>query len=662
MPLRKQYRAEFDATILIVDDNADNRLLLGSQLGMQGYRILEAEDGYQGIDLAREKMPDLILLDVMMPQITGFEVCRQLKDDVNTAAIPVIIITALRDVEYRIQGLEAGADEFLSRPHNREELLVRVRSLVRLKFARAQLDYERHQLRLLNDVSRATINTQLDLEQMMIEIITHTRAAVGAHKGSIILFDELGRVTDKILIREGLSPTMSEHVTRAVMNKGLAGWILHNRTTVVLADAAQDERWLRLPDDVDTVGSVIGVPLIQNAVLGVLILTHSEQSYFTDQHATLLETIAGQVTVAIKNAHLFNEVSEERRKLATVLAQSTDAIITLDERMCLVLLNQAAERTFDLNGQTVIERHIQRVPELAPLAPLVENAVDQPVTSEITTGKGRILFASVTPISEVGFMAVMQDVTEMKRMEQMRLAQERREIERIRQTFSRYMSPRLVEQVLSNEPSLLGQRQRRMAVVMFADLRGFTSMIVGLDPDDSIAILNEFFTEMTSIVYEFDGTIFDLAGDELMIGFNAPLDQEDAVYRAVNTAVSMQNRFDEKRRDWLVRTGIELGLGVGIDQGDVVMGNVGAESRMNFQMVGESVNTAHRLVDIAQEGQVVISESIFDSLEERSPGFLTKLGFESMGAVPLKGKPVPQVIYRAVISPMLTEKSGGVRE
>ncbi|MCA9980230.1 MAG: response regulator, partial [Anaerolineales bacterium] len=612
---KKQYRAEFDATILIVDDNADNRLLLGSQLGMQGYRIIEAADGYEGIDLAREKMPDLILLDVMMPFITGFEVCRQLKDDPEMAAIPVIIITALRDVEYRIQGIEAGADEFLSRPHNREELLVRVRSLIRLKFARAQLEHERHQLQLLNDVSRATTNTQLDLDQMMVEIITHTRAAVGAHKGSIMLFDEIGQVTHKILIREGLSPTMSENVTGAVMNKGLAGWILSHRQTAILADATVDERWLRLPDDTEEVGSVIGVPLTKNVVLGVLILIHPEPGYFTEQHATLLETIAGQVAVAINNAYLFNEVSEERRKLTTVLAQSTDSIITMDENARLVLLNNAAEKAFMLDSQAVIGRSIQRVPELSPLVPLVRRATDQPITAELQTENNLILFASVTPIPEVGFIAVMQDVTEMKRMEQMRLAQERREKERIRQTFSRYMSPRLVDEVLSNEPSLLGQRQRRHAVVMFADLRGFTRMIVGLNPDDSIAVLNEFFTEMTSVVYEFDGTIFDLAGDELMIGFNAPIDQEDAPYRAVLTAVSMQRRFDEARQDWFARTDTQLGLGVGIDEGDVVMGNVGAESRMNFQMVGEAVNTAHRLVDLAQDGQIVVSESIFGALQ-----------------------------------------------
>ena len=146
---------EETATILIVDDNPDNRLLLASQLGMHGYNIVEADGGHQGIELARDHFPDLILLDVMMPVMNGFEVCTHLKADGNTAHIPIIMVTALRDIEYRIRGIEVGADEFLSRPHHREELLVRVRSLIRLKQARDRLEEERNRLRLLYNVTRA---------------------------------------------------------------------------------------------------------------------------------------------------------------------------------------------------------------------------------------------------------------------------------------------------------------------------------------------------------------------------------------------------------------------------------------------------------------------------------------------------------------------------
>ncbi len=140
------------ATILIIDDSAENRLLLSSQLGIEGYEVLQAEAGREGIDMAEEVDPDLILLDVMMPEMNGFEVCRHLKGNGSTGGIPIIMVTALREVQYRIKGIEAGADEFLSRPHHREELLVRVQALIQLKRARERLEEERNRLQLLYDI------------------------------------------------------------------------------------------------------------------------------------------------------------------------------------------------------------------------------------------------------------------------------------------------------------------------------------------------------------------------------------------------------------------------------------------------------------------------------------------------------------------------------
>jgi putative two-component system response regulator len=177
--------AKNPGVILIVDDSEDNRLLLSSQLKMQGYQILQAEDGHEGIEMVKRERPDLVLLDIMMPGMSGFEVCSRLKSDPQTAGIPIIIVTALRDVEYRIQGIEAGADEFLSRPHHREELMVRVRSLLQLKRARDGLEEERNRLELLYEVTRATMS-QLNLQQMMVEILSQTLTAVSAAKGSIL--------------------------------------------------------------------------------------------------------------------------------------------------------------------------------------------------------------------------------------------------------------------------------------------------------------------------------------------------------------------------------------------------------------------------------------------------------------------------------------------
>jgi len=319
------------ATILIIDDSAENRLLLSSQLGMEGYEILQAESGPEGIETARDNNPDLILLDVMMPGMNGFEACKRLKDGPETAGIPIIMVTALREVQYRIKGIEAGADEFLSRPHHREELLVRVQALIQLKRARERLEEERNRLQLLYDISRA-ISTQLDLRQMMANIIAQTQAAVGATKGSILLLDDDGNVTHRILVREGEAPDFADTVTSKVMSHGLAGWLLRHNRGVIIEDALEDERWLTLPDDQETTGAVIGVPLSRaDRIVGVLFLMHPEKDYFTEEHLALLETIGAQISASIENAFLFNEISEERRKLSAILAQSTDAIITTDE-------------------------------------------------------------------------------------------------------------------------------------------------------------------------------------------------------------------------------------------------------------------------------------------------------------------------------------------
>lgn len=153
--------------ILVIDDAFENRLLLSSQLGLEGYEILQAKGGIEGIEAAQTHIPDVILLDVMMPDMNGFEVCKALKQNPETNLIPIIIITALREVQYRIEGIEAGADEFLSKPYIREELLARLSMLIRFKNARFQLKEERDKLFILEKIvsGRKEGLTKLDLSR-----------------------------------------------------------------------------------------------------------------------------------------------------------------------------------------------------------------------------------------------------------------------------------------------------------------------------------------------------------------------------------------------------------------------------------------------------------------------------------------------------------------
>ena len=126
--------------VLVVDDLEANRKLLGSLLTRDGYRVAFAEDGRAALDMVARDQPDLVLMDVMMPHLNGFDACLAIKRNPTTRLIPVVLITALQNSEDRIRGLDAGADDFLSKPFNAHELRARVRSLIRIKRYTDDLD------------------------------------------------------------------------------------------------------------------------------------------------------------------------------------------------------------------------------------------------------------------------------------------------------------------------------------------------------------------------------------------------------------------------------------------------------------------------------------------------------------------------------------------
>jgi adenylate cyclase len=135
--------------ILAVDDNKQNLSLLEKALKAAGYEVLTAADGRTALELIGSAGPDLVLLDVMMPGMSGYEVCHQIRANEATCLLPVVMLTALTDVTDRIRGIESGADDFLSKPVNREELLTRVRSLLRIKALHDEVETKNHLLRNL---------------------------------------------------------------------------------------------------------------------------------------------------------------------------------------------------------------------------------------------------------------------------------------------------------------------------------------------------------------------------------------------------------------------------------------------------------------------------------------------------------------------------------
>jgi adenylate cyclase len=218
----------------------------------------------------------------------------------------------------------------------------------------------------------------------------------------------------------------------------------------------------------------------------------------------------------------------------------------------------------------------------------------------------------------------------------------KRREETMRETFRRYVSPRLADKILQDaqlRDSLLSSTDvRTHAVVLFADLRGFTGMSEQLAPHEVVPLLNEYFSLLTEITFRHDGTVFHMAGDCLMLGFGVPLEQTDSSTRAVRTAREMLDGFSNLAQSWKHRFGIDAGLGIGINQGDVVAGNIGSSAYMSYTIIGDAVNIASRLCQRARSGEMLFSAAIKQSLDAH--------GLD-VGALPL-----PPMILRGRTNPI----------
>jgi class 3 adenylate cyclase len=199
------------------------------------------------------------------------------------------------------------------------------------------------------------------------------------------------------------------------------------------------------------------------------------------------------------------------------------------------------------------------------------------------------------------------------------LAEEVKHREQIRAAFRRYISPKLADRILAN-PDLRDTMfsdidARANAAVMFADMRGFTSLSERLTPVQVVELLNEFFALLTDITFQFDGTVFNMAGDCLMVGFGVPVEQSDGPQRAIQAAQLMLEKFAVMADSWKARYDVETGLGIGINVGEVIAGNIGSPAYMNYTIIGDAVNVASRQGQRARAGEMLFSDAVKRSLD-----------------------------------------------
>lgn len=180
---------------------------------------------------------------------------------------------------------------------------------------------------------------------------------------------------------------------------------------------------------------------------------------------------------------------------------------------------------------------------------------------------------------------------------------------RAEDALGRYVSRQVASHILAGGKDVWLAGSRREVAVLMSDIRGFTPLSEKMEPEALVSLLNRYFKVMIDIVFRHDGMLDKFVGDEIMVVFGAPLDQPDAAARAIRCAGEMQEAMTDFNASQRAAGGPELGVGIAVHSGPVVAGNVGSETRMDYTVMGDTVNLTQRMQARAAAGKVLVSEA-----------------------------------------------------
>jgi len=193
---------------------------------------------------------------------------------------------------------------------------------------------------------------------------------------------------------------------------------------------------------------------------------------------------------------------------------------------------------------------------------------------------------------------------------------ERKEKKKITRTFGRYVAPQVVDEILKYGEFTEVKSNKQEVTVLFVDLSGFTPLSESLPPEQLVEILNEYLELVINTVYKYEGTIDKFIGDAVMVIFNAPLPVDKHELKAVISAVEIQAKLIKLSSKIEERYGQKISASIGINTGEVILGNIGALNRVEYAAIGDNVNIAARLQSLAKGGQIIISSSTYQAVEE----------------------------------------------
>lgn len=508
-----------------------------------------------------------------------------------------------------------------------------------------RFDEELQSMRELANIGQV-VNSSLELPDVLELVMDTIVRLTGAERGFLMLRDDSGQMVTHIARNwEQESLDASEFaISRTVINR-----VMSDRQPVITTNAQEDPRFLGHDSIIAySLRSILCVPFtVKGNITGVIYTDNRMQTgQFTDTELALIMAFSDQAAVAIENARLFDsvrrtlaEVTELKNLMDNVFASIASGVITADIEDKVLLCNRATELILGKQSKDMLGHGLGEIlpgigQDLPGLVAEVRQSDRHIVGLEYDTtlpDRGAVTLSfNLSPLKDArqttqGVAIVLDDLTEKKRLEAQR------------RLFERMVSPAVIEQL---DPDKLQLGGKRVGITtLFADIRGFTSYSENLDPEKLVAVLNRYLAAAVDAILSEQGTIDKFMGDAVMAWFNAPIPQEDHAIRAIRAALGIRNAAEELKGELPIE--MQRSFGVGIHYGEVVLGLIGTEARLEYTAIGDSVNTAKRIQENANPGQILISAEVYRPLEE-------VLLVKPMVPILAKGKRLPLEVYEVV--------------
>jgi adenylate cyclase len=337
----------------------------------------------------------------------------------------------------------------------------------------------------------------------------------------------------------------------------------------------------------------------------VTIVLHSEES--------------GEFLPTISRSRVGDEPVQVPRSIADKVIQ---------ERVAVVSQNAPADARF--RGRSILMQSVRS----AMCSPLMASSdrllgllyVDNLTTTNTFTDEDLQFLVAFSGLAAIG-------------IKNSRYAEQIRREATVRSNFERYFAPNVAADIAQQDGAIRLGGERRPTTVLFSDIRGFTAIAESMSPDAIARLLSEYFSEMVEVIFEHGGTLDKFIGDAIMALWGSPIAHVDDPDRALQAAVEMQRVIARLNERWLAEERPEIGVGIGINHGDVFAGNIGSHRRLEYTVLGDAVNVAARLCAQAGPGEILVSEALLRVVRDQ-------VSCEFLPEMALKGKAQVVQVYR----------------